>query len=83
MQIFYWIWIVAMAFLPASVWAEEIAKLTKATTKQWLVLGLWLSVRPHRNCCAGLGDRKLRRYQTRRTEKQGIEERNLSADAER
>jgi len=39
MQIFYWIWIVAMAFA-CSVWAEEIAKLKGHNSKQWLVLGL-------------------------------------------
>ena len=39
MQIFYWIWIVAMAF-GCSVWAEEIAKLKGHNSKQWLVLGL-------------------------------------------
>ena len=39
MQIFYWIWIVAMAFA-CSVWAEEIAKLKGHNSKQGLVLGL-------------------------------------------
>ena len=39
MQIFYWIWIVVMAFA-CSVWAEEIAKLKGHNSKQWLVLGL-------------------------------------------
>ena len=39
MQIFNWIWIVAMAFA-CSVWAEEIAKLKGHNSKQWLVLGL-------------------------------------------
>ena len=39
MQIFYWIWLVAMAFA-CSVWAEEIAKLKGHNSKQWLVLGL-------------------------------------------
>ncbi len=39
MQIFYWIWIVAMAFA-CSAWAEEIAKLKGHNSKQWLVLGL-------------------------------------------
>ena len=70
MQIFYWIWIVAMAFA-CSVWAEEIATLKGHNSKQWLVLGLLFGP-VALIACAGLGDRKLRRYQRFQAEAQGF-----------
>ena len=38
MQVFYWVWVIAVA-IACSVWAEDIAKLKGHNTKQWIVPG--------------------------------------------
>ena len=38
MQVFYWVWVIALA-IACSVWAEDIAKLKGHNAKQWMVAG--------------------------------------------